>query len=216
MTIIIPVHLRRRRRQCHMGVVVFVIAFPKKNHNSSGHTETLDPTACECYVIIVFILNNASGLHSHYKRLTRRERFAYGSPCTQSVCFTTGCDPVTCRAYLTGGISRFPGHVSIVSRIDHVLTKDTSGNRFSAEIWPISTFCMLISPRITFTTQCHDFYARYSQHYKLMEWKEIGQSADMRRQRVAAVPDASARAFTLQRQPDAHHSRPLRTPPGVV
>ena len=38
----------------------------------------------------------------------------------------------------------------------------------------------------------------------------------MRRRRVAAVPDASTRAFTLQRQPDAYRSRPLRTLPDVV
>ena len=38
----------------------------------------------------------------------------------------------------------------------------------------------------------------------------------MRRRRVAAVPDASTRAFTLQLQPDAYRSRPLRTPPDVV
>ena len=75
---------------------------------------------------------------------------------------------------------------------------------------------MLISQRFTFTPQCHDLYARDSQHYKLMEWKEIGQSADMRRRRVAAVPDASTRAFTLLRQPDANRSRPLRTHPDVV
>ena len=48
-------------------------------------------------------------------------------------------------------ISRFPGHMSIV---DHVLTKETSGNRFAGVIWPISTSCMLISQRITFTPQC--------------------------------------------------------------
>ena len=29
----------------------------------------------------------ASGLHSHYKRLTRRERYAPTSPCTHCVCF---------------------------------------------------------------------------------------------------------------------------------
>ena len=80
----------------------------------------------------------------------------------------------------------------------------------------ISSSCMLISHRFTFIPQCHDFYARDSQHYKLMEWIEIGQSADMRRRRVAAVPDASTRAFTLQSQPDAYRLRPLRTPPDVV
>ena len=63
-------------------------------------------------------------------------------------------------------ISRLPGHVSIVSRVDHVLTKETSGNHFSAVIWPMSTSCMLISQGITFTPQCHDLYARDSQHYK--------------------------------------------------
>ena len=89
-------------------------------------------------------------------------------------------------------ISRFPGHVSIVSRVDHVLTKEISRNRFSAVNWPIYTSCMLISQRITFTPQCHDFYARDSQHYKLMEWKEIGQFADMRRRRVPGEPDAYA------------------------
>ncbi len=62
------------------------------------------------------------------------------------------------------------GHLSIVLRVDHVLTKETSGNRLSAVIWSISTSCMLISQRISFTPQCHDFYARDSPHYKLMEW----------------------------------------------
>ena len=38
----------------------------------------------------------ASGLHSHYKRLTRRERYAPTSPCTHCVCFATGCNPITC------------------------------------------------------------------------------------------------------------------------
>ena len=109
-------------------------------------------------------------------------------------------------------MERFPGHVSIVSRVDHVITKETSRNRFSAVSWPSST-CMLISQRISFTPQCHDFYARDSQHYKLITWNEIGQSADMRRPRVAGEPDASTRAFTLQRQPDAYRSRPLRTTP---
>ena len=78
---------------------------------------------------------------------------------------------------------------------------------------------MLTSERFTFTTQCNDFYARDSQHCKLMEWIEIGQSADMRKRCVAALPDApgaSTRAFTLQRQPAANRSRPLRTPPDVV
>ena len=75
--------------------------------------------------------------------------------------------------------------------------------------------------RFTFTQQCHDFYARDSQHYKLVELIEICLSADMRRRRGAAVPDAavpdaSTRAFTLQRQPDAHRSHPLRTHPVVV
>ena len=112
--------------------------------------------------------------------------------------------------------SCFPGHMSIVSRVDHVLTKETSGYRFSAVIWPISTSCMLISQRITFYPQCHDFYARDSQHYKLMDCKEIGQSAGMRRRRVAAEPDASTRAFTLKRQPAAYSSRPLRTHADVV
>ena len=47
-----------------------------------------------------------------------------------------------------------PGHLSIVSCVDHVLTKETSGNRFSAVVSPISTACMLISQRISFTPQC--------------------------------------------------------------
>ena len=59
-------------------------------------------------------------------------------------------DPVY-RPYLTRTVSRIPDHMSIISRVDHVLTKETSGNRFSALIWPISTYCMLISQRITFT-----------------------------------------------------------------
>ena len=78
---------------------------------------------------------------------------------------------------------------------------------------------MSTSERFTFTTQCNDFYARDSQHCKLMEWIEIGQSADMRKRCVAALPDApgaSTRAFTLHRQPAANRSRPLRTPPDVV
>ena len=77
---------------------------------------------------------------------------------------------------MTGAAARSlnAGHLSIVSRVDHVLTKETSGNRFSAVVSPISTACMLISQRISFTPQCHDFYARDSLHYKLMEWKEIG------------------------------------------
>ena len=87
---------------------------------------------------------------------------------------------------------------------------------FSAVISPISTACMLISQRISFTPQCHDFYVRDSQHYKLIEWKDIDQSADMRRRRVTAVPEASTRAFTLQLQPDAYRSRPPRTHPDVV
>ena len=40
-------------------------------------------------------------------------------------------------------ISRFPGQVSILLRVDHVLTKETSRNRFSAVSWPISSSCML-------------------------------------------------------------------------
>ena len=43
---------------------------------------------------------------------------------------------------------------------------------------------MLISQCITFTPTVSDLYARHSQHYTLMKWKEIGQSADMRRPRV--------------------------------
>ena len=38
----------------------------------------------------------ASDLHSHYKRLTRRERNAHISPWTHCVCFATGCNPITC------------------------------------------------------------------------------------------------------------------------
>ena len=34
----------------------------------------------------------SSGLHSHYKRLTRRERYTSTSPRTH--CFATGCDPL--------------------------------------------------------------------------------------------------------------------------
>ena len=45
-----------------------------------------------------------------------------------------------------------------------------------------------IIQRITFTLQCHDFYERDSQHYKLMEWIEIGQSADMRRRASLPYP----------------------------
>ena len=38
----------------------------------------------------------------------------------------------------------------------------------------------------------------------------------MRRRLIAAVPDASTRAFTQKRQPDAYRSGPLRAPPDVV
>ena len=52
----------------------------------------------------------ASGLHSHYKRLTRCERFASTSPCTHCVSFATGCDPITCSYLMT--YVTFPGHVN--------------------------------------------------------------------------------------------------------
>ena len=57
---------------------------------------------------------------------------------------------------------------------------------------------------------CHN-YARDSQHHKVMEWYILCLSAAMSRRCVAGEPDASTRAFTLQRQPDAYRSRPLRT-----
>ena len=41
----------------------------------------------------------ASGLHSHYKGLTRRERYAPTSPCTHCVCFATGCNPIIYDIY---------------------------------------------------------------------------------------------------------------------
>ena len=53
---------------------------------------------------------------------------------------------------------------------------------------------------------------RVCKHYKLMEWREIGQFADMRRWRVAGIPDASTcvrHAFKLHRQADD-------TPPDMV
>ena len=91
---------------------------------------------------------------------------------------STSRPPVTQLHVLNSwNISRFSGHVSIVSGVSHALTKETSGNRFSAVIWPISTSCIVISQRITSTPQRHDFYTLNSQHYKLMEWKEICQSA---------------------------------------
>ena len=145
--------------------------------------------------------------------MIRRERYAW----VRHVHTASASRPVVTQFHVLNSWHNitFHGHVSIVSDFDHELTKETSGNGCSAVIWPISTYCMFIRQRITFTLQCHDVYARDSQHYKLMEWKEIGQSADMRRRRVGAVPDASIRAFTLHRQPDAYHSRPLRTPPDV-
>ena len=33
-----------------------------------------------------------AGLHSHYIRLTRIERYAYRSPCSHCVCIAPGCD----------------------------------------------------------------------------------------------------------------------------
>ena len=39
-------------------------------------------------------------------------------------------------------ISRFPGHMSFVSSVEHVLTKETSGKRCSTGIWSIYTSCV--------------------------------------------------------------------------
>ena len=115
--------------------------------------------------------------------------------------------------------------MSTVSRVDHVLTKETSRNRFSTVSWPISTSYMLISQRISFTPQCHYFYARDSQHYKLMGRGGVkinrlvcryAQTARRWRTGRVCEPDASTRAYILQRQVAAYRSRPLRTPPDVV
>ena len=67
------------------------------------------------------------GFCSHHQLLTRRERYAYLSPCTHCVCFATLL--VTQLLVLNlWHILRFPGHVLIVSHVALVLTKETSGN----------------------------------------------------------------------------------------
>ena len=57
---------------------------------------TLDPVLFRILANRTRRVDFASGLHSHYKRLTRRERYVSTSPCTHCVCFATGCDPITC------------------------------------------------------------------------------------------------------------------------
>ena len=57
---------------------------------------TLDPVLFRILANRTRRVDLASGLHSHYKRLTRRERYVSTSPCTHCVCFATGCDPITC------------------------------------------------------------------------------------------------------------------------
>ena len=121
--------------------------------------------------------------------------------------------------YLTHDICHLSGScVNCITCWSRANQGNTWKSRFCCHL-AISSSCMLTSDRFTFTTQCNDFYARDSQHCKLMERIEIGQSADMRKRCVAALPDApgaSTRAFTLQRQPAANRSRPLWTPPDVV
>ena len=97
----------------------------------------------------------------------------------------------------------------VMCQLYHVLTKETSGNRFSVVILTNFYFLYVNWPAYHFYPTVSCFYARDSQHYKLMEWKEIGQSADMCGRRISAVPDVSTRVFTLQRQSDAYRSRPL-------
>ena len=126
-------------------------------------------------------------------------------------------------------MSPFPGHVSIVSRVDHVLSKENmDADRACADQKMAAVIC---------STSCisHLWYASERDRVHKNRYEASGidtssnsgargwtsfkrniQSAYMRRRRVAAVPDASTRAFTLQRQPDAYRSRPLRTPLGVV
>ena len=55
----------------------------------------------------------ASDLHSHYKRLTRRERYAPTSPCTHCVCFVT----VVTQLHVLNSWHNvtFPGHVNCIS-----------------------------------------------------------------------------------------------------
>ena len=57
---------------------------------------TLDPVLFRILANRTRRVDLAPGLHSHYKRLTRRERYAPTSPCTHCVCFATGCNPTTC------------------------------------------------------------------------------------------------------------------------
>ena len=57
---------------------------------------TLDPVLFRILANRTRRVDLASGLQSHYKRLTRRERYVSTSPCTHCVCFATGCDPITC------------------------------------------------------------------------------------------------------------------------
>ena len=57
---------------------------------------TLDPVLFRILANRTRRVDLASDVHSHYKRLTRRERYVSTSPCTHCVCFATGCNPITC------------------------------------------------------------------------------------------------------------------------
>ena len=71
----------------------------RSRSNQCGNTYavfTLGPVLFRILANRTRRIDLASGLHSHYKRLTRRERYAPTSPCTHCVCFATGCNPITC------------------------------------------------------------------------------------------------------------------------
>ena len=137
-------------------------------------------------------------------------------------------------------MSHIPGHVSLVSRVDRVLSKenmDACAQIRKIAVVICSTSCI---SHLWYTTERERVHKnRYEASgidtssnsgargwtsfkrnilYAIRSLKingvEINRSVC--RRRIAAVPDASTRAFTLQREPDAYRSRPLRTPPDVV
>ena len=75
--------------------------------------------------------------------------------------------------------------------------------------------------RVSVSLLLHSVMIFYAIHSLKINGEEINRSVcrhvqAARRCRTSAVPGASTRAFILQRQPDAYHLHPLRTPPDVV
>ena len=81
---------------------------------------TLDPVLFRILANRTRRVDLASGLHSHYKRLTRRERYVSTSPCTHCVCFATGCDPIDDFR----GACAVKGNVQVAGRTSSVSTTE--------------------------------------------------------------------------------------------